>query len=253
VRVLCASEPHCEDIYFVFGLEPVDNGDRLDFNDYGSLVLDPNFALSPAAQTWLESFANAVRLLPEPIGTKMTNNHGPVSPLEIAKAKASCTVGQHSFSACFDAFTRGAATQGSPLPTVLYEGKKLVAIIITAHSVLDNDINAIWDYATRSAAWAQLNTFMAASLQTAPLELQSGFAIAGGFVGMDLQDSMVLSAVESTCISLSVAMGVLLVSTNSLAVSVLALVCICVILTLVLSCLVFLGWELGVIEPPSGS
>lgn len=88
----------------------------------------------------------------------------------------------------------------NPFWIPFYEGHVLRAVALRLHSTLDKGVgvNGTWNHNIRSKAWEELSSFMDGQLKTAPAELATGWAYAIGFEAMDLQEAMVLSAMEST-------------------------------------------------------
>ena len=56
-------EPGCEDVYFMFGAKPNDDGNILNFNDRGQLLFDEGFTLTQEAVTWVEGLIAGLRTL----------------------------------------------------------------------------------------------------------------------------------------------------------------------------------------------
>ena len=73
-------EPGCEDVYFVWGVLPADDGNILDFNDRGKLHFEDNFVLTKESVAWLEGLMTALRSLS--MFAPRAEENGKRSPLE---------------------------------------------------------------------------------------------------------------------------------------------------------------------------
>ena len=162
----------------------------------------------------------------------------------------------NNFTTCFDGFAATAwqtacdgKDVGCQLP-VLFDANtgKLKAMTLSLRSVLKGGKDGAWDYPVRKKHFDDLTAFMETELAQAPVGWSSGWFYAPWFVAMDLQESMVWSAKESSSIAIVLAFFTLCVATNSLWMAGLASLTIFVTLIFVLGWLVFLGWDLGVLE-----
>jgi hypothetical protein len=162
-----------------------------------------------------------------------------------------------AFTACFYHFAGlawrtsacGGKDVGCQLP-MLFDANtgKLKAITLSLRSVMKGGNDGAWDYPVRKKHFDDLSDFMKTELAQAPSGWSSGWFYAPWFVAMDLQESMVWSAKESSSIAIVLSFFTLCVATNSLLMAGLASLTILVTLIFVLGWLVFLGWDLGVLE-----
>eukprot|EP01043_Picozoa_sp_COSAG02_P043221 COSAG02_NODE_3746_length_6295_cov_35.811653_2_plen_1379_part_00 len=131
------------------------------------------------------------------------------------------------------------------------ESGELKTFSLVLHSTLDgtdDGLHGIWDYPVRTAQWEEIEKVFNEHLKNAPVGWETGFFLAFGFIGKDLQDSMQFSAIESGSIAVVLAFFTLLVFTDDLLMSGLASLAILVTLILVIGWLVAIGWKLGVLE-----
>ena len=261
-------EPHCEDIFMVFGALARDDGNALNPKDHGQLHLDEAFSLSHEGVEWLAGLMQELRELPEfkdradenalrsPLAA-MAAGSPPVSVVEMAgfpkmEGGGGCSCAE-DFEVCFDSYVRQARGQGLGElfdRTVNFDRDtgKLRTVVITLHSTITGGDEGTWNYPVRKRQWDSIAAVFDKHAKTAPAGWGEGFFFSWGFIGLDMEESLVFSCVESGSIAIVLAFCTLLCFTKDLLMSLIASISILVTLILVIGWLVAIGWSLGVLE-----
>ena len=265
--VLEAEEKAAQDmeIGFVWGVKPKDNGDLFDPRAKVTLVHDNSFNMtSNLAQKWMEDFCKDL------VKQSFVSPHYPADmcmyPTYEKEIKASC--GNHTgilrdkvdrVCCNIDSFPTNASNYEKCLPSLMY-----LSVQTLGRPLVDQKTNLPSAYLLRIVSNQRFETsfekmddfksaidgFLSKWLAKAPPGLRNGWA--GIFYEelnfYDLQKAIANGTYYSILLSLSVAFLVMLFTSLNVLITIYALITITLAIAATIACLVFMGWELNIVE-----
>ena len=248
------------DLYFTWGITPVDNGNWLNPFSMGHLVLEPFDPFSPDAQKWMVDFCEALKnesFIAESMRDVACsyNVHWDVLEDECFYPLLNTSI----YPCCQSQTPANSSLFADCLPYCVLINGYNTGLTLGNH-VFDaqNDVKAFTIQISSSEPFSAvfsvmkdfynvLNDFMKAALQTAPSSLERGFFY-GPFEFYDLQAFLVQGTYISLMLSMAIALFFLFITTWNGWISVYAIITIFFCITVVVACLVGMGWELNVVE-----
>lgn len=252
-------------IDFFWGIKPVDNGDYLDPNDYGTIEWDESFDItSRESQAWLMNFCRKLR---------KQDFYGKKEGVT-----SYCFLETFYNQSCTDPLTPGISyypcCKGSPFPfnkTIL----NLCATIADVRAQIfkykrqDSTVgNLIYDergslrgihlrvmsnvrisraYEPAHQFWERTESWVMKEIRNAPKGMRGGWWISG-MEFYDLQRSLSTGTLVSMAIAIAMAFGVMLLTTLNILVSLYAILTIIGIISVTIGSLVLSGWKLNILE-----
>nr|XP_054766923.1 protein dispatched homolog 1-like [Lytechinus pictus] len=248
---------------FVWGLESKDNGNAWDPDDRGSLVLDNLFNISsPESQEWLLNFCSDVKnqsfyspqdsnqdfcfidIFREIMMESPCNNplfHQDVSP---CCENFDFPYEPELFEQCASKFV---ALAGLEPMTRFGEGQKLTGLLLSFTSNTRYSLN----YESIDTFWNEINQWSRTEMDKAPESITHGWFVSfseNQLYFFDLQQSLVTGFPFSIGMSLGVAALVLLLTTWNVLITLFAILSISGTVFVTVGSLVFIGWELNILE-----
>lgn len=237
---------------YVWGVVPSDNGELLDPNDNGTLVMDNTFNMSSYdSLVWMADFCE----------TQRTNNYTLLQnkvcslTLYLQSLTAPCNryiccghknASLGNFQRCFP-----------PFMAELYAKTPTEDILGIPYFDSSNDVRAFtmtyittWSFTTKYSDMKLFVDYVDQQLavrQVAPKEIQNVFA-SSVFFYFDTQRAFVKGVYQSAGISMIVAIGCMFLTTRSFLISLYSIFNIAQASITIVAILVLLGWKLYVLE-----
>ncbi|CAH1377826.1 unnamed protein product [Tenebrio molitor] len=255
---------------FVWGVLPEDNGDHLNPESLGKLVLDPEFDISqPESQVWLLKFCRDLHRQPF-----FQPTFGPILP--------NCFIETFIKSMqreCVDSFSfrdRSPCCKTSKFPynsSVFYECivEEMTDIYETPSQYLipgmagpkfskdqfptikaviveyDSNYSYSMSYEYMHEFYTKVEKWMSEELKTAPKTMKNGWFISE-LEFYDLQRELSENTILAIIVSMGLALIVLLLSTLNILTSLYAILTITCSIFVTVAVLVLLGWKLNILE-----
>lgn len=255
---------------FVWGVLPVDNGNKLNPSDKGTLILDNTFDISnPVSQEWLKNFCQKIR--------QQSFYQSTIGPLLL-----NCFVETFMNSMqrkCFDEFRNKNVTPCCEVSTFpvdehvfrkcivdeiaeLYEtpvdilgnsdagpkfSKDQIPTIKAIVVEYDSSYSYTMSYEKMHEFYTAVEQWMNNELKTAPASLKNGWFISE-LEFYDLQRELSTSTETAVVMSMVSALIVLFLSTLNLLTSLYAIITITSSIFVTMAVLVMLGWKLNILE-----
>ena len=266
-------------IQFVWGIKAKDNGDMFDPDARTTLIQDKSFNLtSVAAQRWMIDFCNDLVKQPFVDPMYIKNNRAFPCMYSYFEAMLSNTCSRGStmntdtqdnlLSPCCRKnllqFPTNVSNLEICLPTLAYVAiKNQMTTPFVLGQVLFNPKNNIptaffievqttksfsTSFEEMKANEDMFEEYFDRWLDSAPFGLKNGWVTSQFFQFYDLQNSIAKGTYYSIILSLSVAFVVMLLTSLNVLITVYALVTITLAIAATIACLVFMGWELNIIE-----
>ncbi|XP_071497668.1 protein dispatched homolog 1-like [Diadema antillarum] len=249
-------------IMFLWGVKPKDNGNQWDPNDRGYLVLDDSFNISaPQSQEWLLQFCSSIRNQSFYSEEDTTNDfcfidllksmmEGPCfSPVVGADVFPCCN--QHEFpydSALFEQCSAVLLSQRNLEQAARFgEDDKLKGLLLSFTSTTGYSLV----YASIDNFYSTVDNWGQETMNEAPESLAGGWFASfteNQLFYFDLQHSLVTGTPFSIGMSLGVAALVLLLTTWNILITLYAMLSIAGTVFVTIGTLVFMGWELNIVE-----
>ncbi|XP_071961976.1 protein dispatched homolog 1-like [Antedon mediterranea] len=259
-------------VNIIFGVRAVDNGNHWDPDDAGHLVLDDSFDISsPDSQQWMYGFCQRLReqtfykptlgyhpescfmegfrdwmtenpcLTPSGIDVSPCCNHTkfPYSrPVFEYCLKELVLYLYDDLLIYFDGTVGG--------PKFHKDDDRISVVLVTFEAEFEYSVV----YGKVNDFWNGINDWLDKELETAPKGLKNGWAIADEslLTFYDLQHHLAVGTPNSLMLSVSIATIVLLLTTRNLLITLYAMLSISGAIFLTIGILVFLGWELNILE-----
>jgi len=245
-----ASDPKFA-IQVVFGVQAVDNGNRFDPNDSGSIVYDEDFDASNNQQYLLE-FCDRIDKPTEDYSCVLqefdswlqlqSQSGSPDDQYMIyCDGETSIPVSIDTFDQCFIAFSE---LTNNKAVTYGYETKKVKTISIDT-SVKSN----MWSSpAELEEDWHLTENWSTVERSRAPEGANNFFIVSISYWYLDTFNNIMTSALESSLIVISCAALVILSGCRSVTLSLFSCISVLYVLVAATASLAAMGWSLGVIE-----
>lgn len=263
-------------IRFVWGVEPVDNGNYLDPTSRGSLQLDPSFDVSaPESQVWLLEFCGRLKQQPfyqisfamlvpncfiENLVSSMARKcYDPMANInrfpccEESSFPYSADVFDHclqqSISALYDTpqefFIPGVA--GPKFQIVERTNNSIVTRVKALVVECDSNQSFSHSFQEMEKFVTSVQSWFEDELQTAPVGMRNGFFVSE-LDFFDLQDTLSKGTFNAVAMAMCVALLVLLLVTLNVLVSIYAIITVTLTIFSIVGTLVLLGWKLNILE-----
>ncbi|XP_050404674.1 protein dispatched homolog 1 isoform X2 [Patella vulgata] len=253
-------------ITVIWGIHPIDNGDRLDPSKKGSLVFDSAFDLTTEnAQKWILEFCQRLRrsdfYLKSP-GIQLTNCF--LENFVYEYMKQPCRVETTDNTPCCNEtkFPFSRAVFSHCLSRYIVALQKTPGVIYSAYSpgprFSNGQISAFFieflsnepysqSYEKMSSFYQRINQWVTEEMVQAPAEMRNGWLISD-LAFYDLQKSLATGTPLAMGVSLAVAAVVAFFTTLNVLITLYAILCITCIIAVTIATLVLLGWELNILE-----
>lgn len=250
-------------IKFVWGLESKDNGNSWDPDDRGSLVLDNKFDISaPESQEWLLNFCSDVKnqsfyssqsniqdFCFIDVFKKLMMESPCDSPVYFRDLSPCCEnydfpYDPELFEQCASMFV---LLEGLEHLTRFGEGQKLTGLLLSFTSNTRYSLN----YESINDFWSEINQWSGQEMDKAPESISHGWFVSfsdNQLYFFDLQQSLVTGFPLSIGLSLGVAALVLLLTTWNFLITLFAILSISGTVFVTVGSLVFIGWEMNILE-----
>lgn len=257
-------------VFFVWGAFNQDNGNRLDPNDDGHLVLDPAFNLTaPESQLWMKKFcrklvaSELVETLPsdlkclmdivEDTQTRICNKFRPYLAF----------VKDTNIPMCCDprSLPYSATAFKTCMPLLLKYVRTSSYIGNIMFNTSNNDIagfqikvttkqNPTTSYPKMNKLVTNLNKLLKEELETAPPGLKNAWFMGttDAFVFYDLQKAISHGTYSSIELSVSVACITMFLCSLNLVITLYSMLTISLAIAVTIGSLVLMGWQLNIIE-----
>ncbi len=255
-------------ITFFWGVKPDDNGGQFDTRASSTLVQDQTFNIStPAAQKWMREFC--LDLIQQPFIDSRYKDRPQVCVLDSEMCPdfarlsndSQRLVKNETLRFCCELNFTDQRTSSDALEECL-PVLSLAQLSLLGTVIFDPHTNKPTAYdlgiltsESFSGSYEKmnehLNTFQAyldKKLASAPDGLRNGWWNSWAFQFYDLQDSIAHSTYYSIVLSISVAFVVMLLTSLNVLITIYALFTITLAIAATIACLVFMGWELSIIE-----
>ena len=256
--------PHPLPILFVWGLEPVDNGNPWDPDDSGSIIIDKSFNLSSkASQKWLLTFCENVRnqtfysprdklydvcfieIMKSLMESSCENTGLPLN----FDASPCCNQSEFPYEPALFDHCAPLVTSVRHLQSIVRFGKrKEITGLMTSFTSTTVDSLV---YENISEFWYTIDSWSKQQMQTAPEGMTGGWFVSQSYDQMyffDIQESLATGTPVSIGLSLGVAALVLLLTTRNLLITLYAMLSISATVFVTIGGLVLMGWELNILE-----
>lgn len=248
------------EVYFTWGVTPVDNGDWLNAFSRGYLVLESFDYSSPEAQEFLVNFCESLKNESFIAKSMLDIECSYSAHWEILKGECFYPVFNASISPCCQSQTPVADPRFSTcLPyCIVANGLKYGPTIGYHIFDADNNVEAFVMNLTSNRPlsavfsimqefYEELDVFTREAMKTAPVGLQQGWFYSF-FDFYDLQANLVQGTYISMFLSMLIALFFLLVTTWSGWISAYSIIVIFFCIQVVIACLVGMGWQLNIVE-----
>ena len=246
--------------YVFWGVTPADNGNHLNPESEGHLVMDNKFDITtPEAQEWMLNFCTHLK---NSSFVGETTKQMPCS-MQIFKDIMALPCGYVTHRPCCE-------QPVFPVPTELFNEcyTRLIQyknMCIGSYAVLGTPVfneednvdvyrisfytNMIWTakFSEMEDLYKTMNNFMEAESDTAPKSVSSGFMYSE-FDFYDLQQSLLVATFSSVGLSLAAVFVMMLFTTFNLLLTFFAILNIAFSIIVTVGILVLLGWELNILE-----
>ena len=251
----------------VWGVKPVDTGNKLDPFSETELIYDPKFNIdSPEGQLFFLKFCRDVRSFKwyqKELGMQVTNCFIE-SFVEYMRQPCASPVGSYKpccdespfpftlqvFSQCMEEWVTWVQKSQSLYymhpnagPRFSKENGKIVAVIVEFNSQQPYS----FDYKDMKEFYSSVNEWVDEQMRMAPPGFQDAWFISDlGF--FDLQQTIAVGTPVAIAVSISIATVFALLTTMNVLISLWAMVSITFTIFVVIGVLVLLGWELNIME-----
>nr|XP_054758415.1 protein dispatched homolog 1-like [Lytechinus pictus] len=257
-------------ITVVWGVEPIDDGNPLDPDDIGNLVLNSDFDMaSPKSQLWLLRFCRLLRnqtffsstpslkienCFIETFNEWMDNRNcidGETGMSNVPCCKGSRFPYSRSvFNQCLKTavtelhhYSPSYFEKWKPGPRFGIEDNLVKAVVIE----FDSSYSFSHSYDQMKQFWTKLESWMKPVLKTAPSSLGEGWFIS--YLDFyNLQDNLARGTPLSLGLSIVIAMFVMFLTTRNFVISLFAILSISGTICVTIGTLVLLGWQLNILE-----
>ena len=266
-------------IQFVWGIKPEDNGDLYDTKAKMTLVQDKSFNLtSEDSQRWMIDFCDDLIQQPfidpkyrqrkdahpclfrlyEKMLSNACNGTTVTNKLNASYLYPCCKSGVHTFPTnaskldnCLPILARVAMYNGMTGPWVLgqilFNSKTNVPTSYLLNVITTKPFST--SYEEMKEYFNLFEDYFDKWLNKAPPGLKNGYVTSMGyFYFYDLQKSIANGTYYSIILSLSVAFVVMLLTSLNVLITIYALITITLAIAATIASLVFMGWELNIIE-----
>ena len=256
------------DIGFVWGVKPIDNGNLFDPNAEVSLMHDDSFNLtSKDAQIWLADFCKDL------VKQSFVNPHYPAAmcmyPSYEKLIQDSCGTGAGNLPDKVDQVCCNITDHSFPTDAITYQQclpslMSALTLQTLGRPIVDPNTNLPTAYLLRivsnqgfetsyekmDAFKSAIDGFLSKKLKSAPPGLKNGWASVFNqdLSFYDLQKAIANGTYYSILLSLSVAFLVMLFTSLNVLITIYALITITLAIAATIACLVFMGWELNIVE-----
>ena len=248
-------------VQILWGVTPADTGNHLDPNDGSQLVLDDSFDPSLTEnQVYLKSFCR--ELLDQDFADSVTDSFR--CPFDVFEEWLSsrgnstddggldCPLGAafpvepNSFHVCVDEFLLSDLAEEHSVSNRLYQRNGKVEIIRLPFRQIGIRFDSGYD--VLDEAWNLFDGFMESQNAVAPEGVNSAFGSSFDFWWYETNGKMFFTAYAGTGIALVAIFLILLFSSRSIKITLLAVLTITDVLTTVSMFLTLSGWTLGFLE-----
>ncbi|KAL4238257.1 Protein dispatched 1 [Mactra antiquata] len=246
----------------VWGIKNVDNGDKLNPYDKGTVEYDTSFNPStPPAQMWLRNFCQKIR---------HAGFYKKVTPFEISNCfienfilfmKRRCTNGEITccqrnsfpypesiFNVCIKKYIPKMIDQTQYFrnkfsPGLKFKHGKIVALVVQFSSNLTYSYN----YEVVDAFFKGVNKWVHEQIYNAPIEMQNGW-FTSEFSFFSIQKSLVEGLPVAFGISILVTTVATFFTSLNVLITIYAMITITFTMLVIIASLVLLNWELNILE-----
>ncbi|XP_064623374.1 protein dispatched homolog 1-like isoform X2 [Lineus longissimus] len=251
----------------VWGVKPIDNGNKLNPKNTGDMILDDTFDLmTPNAQIWLLKFCRRLRMVEfydiKPGLQSLTNCFienfkrwwmerpcidGDGKSLEPCCVKSEFPYQRDVFLECLRLFTpevdRLSYGNGLAGPRYSKETGEIVALIVEFSS----NVPFSYSYDEMHHFFTVMNDWTRKEMQSAPPEIANGWFVSQ-LKFFDLQNSIAYGTPVAIGVSVGVASLFAFLTTMNFLISLYSIISIVMTIAITVGSLVLLGWELGILE-----
>ncbi|XP_061749781.1 protein dispatched homolog 1-like [Nerophis ophidion] len=243
-------------IFIVWGANPVDNGDHLDPDDWGTLTFDSSFNISSReSQQWSLDFCQRIEretsifLKQEMVCLFISFKQW----MDTDCVGGSTCCGQSSFPYVPEVFERcikeytstvtktaSVTLESGPL---LDDSDTMKAFVLKLKTTFADE-----DYEKLRLFYDKVDTWISGEMREAPTGLRHGWFHGDNLALFDVQKSLSSGTLMSMALSVGVAFGVMVLTTWNLVISLFAILSITGTIYVTDGLLVLLGWKLDIFE-----